>query len=243
VLVRKRQSQLSCGIPIETSPPNGPPALVSALPDQAVGGAPARSRALRRQGKETLRRLFEGAIVVFDERGYNAARVDDIVKQAKTSHGTFYLYFANKEDLFQALIVGVTEQMRELAESLPSINPSRTGYEELRDWLGRFYDLYEHYHPVIRAWTEINSQNREMARRGAFVLRRFVDQLVRRVREIDPQPVSDPETAAMAMVSMVERSTFYAIVHMVPVTREALLDNLATILHVGLFGGQRRRKT
>jgi AcrR family transcriptional regulator len=208
-----------------------------------VGGAPARSRELRRQGKETLRRLLEAAIAVFDERGYNAARVDDIVQAAQTSHGTFYLYFANKEDLFQALVAGVTEQMRDLAESLPPITAGRAGHEELRAWLGRFYDLYEHYHPVIRAWTEINSQNREMARRGAFVLRRFIDQLVRRVREIDPPPVSDPETAAMAMVSMVERSTFYVIVGMVPVTREALLDNLATMLHVGLFGGQRRRKT
>jgi AcrR family transcriptional regulator len=208
-----------------------------------VGGAPARSRELRRQGKETLRRLLEAAIVVFDERGYNAARVDDIVKGAKTSHGTFYLYFANKEDLFQALVSGVTEQMRELAESLPPISAGRAGHEELRAWLGNFYDLYEHYHPVIRAWTEINSQNRDMARMGAFVLRRFIDQLVRRVREIDPQPVGDPETAAMAMVSMVERSTFYVVVHMVPVTREALLDNLATMLHVGLFGGHRRRKT
>lgn len=55
----------------------------------------------------------------------------------------------------------------------------------------------------------------------------------------DPPPVSDPETAALAMVSMVERSTFYAIVGMVRVSRDDLVDNLATILHVGLFGGSR----
>ena len=76
----------------------------------------------------------------------------------------------------------------------------------------------------------------------AFVLRRFIDQLVRRVREINPTPVSDPETAALAMVSMLERSTFYALVGMVRVDREDLVDNLAAILHVGLFGGVRRRR-
>ncbi len=69
-----------------------------------LGGAPSRGRELRKQGRETLRRLCEAAIVVFDERGYNAARVDDIVRQAKTSHGTFYLYFSNKEDRFKALL-------------------------------------------------------------------------------------------------------------------------------------------
>jgi AcrR family transcriptional regulator len=208
----------------------------------AAGGAPARSRKLRKQGRETLRRLREAGIVVLDERGYHGARVDDIVQRAGTSHGTFYLYFASKEDLFHALVTDVTEEMRHLADSLPPIKPTKAGYEELRAWLGRFYDIYDHYHPVIRAWTEANTQNTEMARTGARVLRRFTDQLVRRVREIQPSPVSDPETAALAMVSMIERASFYAVIRLVPVKREALIDNLAAILHVGLFGGARRRR-
>lgn len=212
------------------------------MSSDAIGGAPSRTRELRKQGRETLRRLCEAAIVVFDERGYNAARVDDIVRQAKTSHGTFYLYFSNKEELFQTLIGGVTDEMRELAGELPSVTANKSGYDELRSWVGRFYDLYAHYHPVIRAWTELNASNTEMARTGAYVLRRFIDQLVLRVRETDPPPVADPETAALAMVSMVERATYYAIVGLVPVDRDELVDNLASILHIGLFGGVRRRK-
>ena len=206
----------------------------------SMGGAPSRTRELRKQGRETLRRLCEAAIVVFDERGYNAARVDDIVRQAKTSHGTFYLYFSNKEDLFQTLISGVTDEMRQLAEDLPSVKSTKAGYDELHTWVGRFYDLYAHYHPVIRAWTELNAQNTDMAREGAHVLRRFIDQLVLRVKETDPE--ADPRTAALAMVSMVERATFYAIVGLVRVDREELVDNLAAILHVGLFGGVRRKR-
>lgn len=202
---------------------------------------PARGRQLREQGKRTLGRLLEAAISVLDERGYHAARVDDIVKVAGTSHGTFYLYFSSKEDLFRALVADVTEEMHDLAGSLPPIKPSRPGYEELRIWLGRFYDLYEHYQPVIRAWTEANAQNQEMAREGARVLRSFTDQLVLRVREIGRPTVADPEVAALAMVSMVERVTFYAVAHMALVQRDDLVDTLASILHVGLFGGVRRR--
>jgi AcrR family transcriptional regulator len=213
----------------------------SRAPTTAAGGAPAQNRQLRRQGRETLRRLLEAAITVFDERGYHAARVDDIVKVAQTSHGTFYLYFRNKEDLFLALVADVTEAMRHLAESLPPIQPSKAGYDVLRAWLDDFYGIYEHYHPVIRAWTEANSQNAELAATGATVLRRFIDQLVRRVEESDRSAVNDPNLAALAMVSMVERVSFYAVVRMVPVEREALIDNLASILHVGLFGGVRRK--
>ncbi|HET6917588.1 MAG TPA: TetR/AcrR family transcriptional regulator [Acidimicrobiales bacterium] len=213
----------------------------SRAPTTAAGGAPAQNRQLRRQGRETLRRLLEAAITVFDERGYHAARVDDIVKVAQTSHGTFYLYFRNKEDLFLALVADVTEAMRHLAESLPPIQPSKAGYDVLRAWLDDFYGIYEHYHPVIRAWTEANSQNAELAATGATVLRRFIDQLVKRVEESDRSAVNDPSLAALAMVSMVERVSFYAVVRMVPVEREALIDNLASILHVGLFGGVRRK--
>lgn len=73
------------------------------------------------------------------------------------------------------------------------------------------------------------------------MLRRFIDQLVLRVQESDRAAVPDPDIAAFAMVSMVERVSFYAVARMVPVDRESLIDNLATILHVGLFGGVRRR--
>lgn len=207
-----------------------------------MGGAPAQSRQLRRQGRETLQRLEESAIAVFHDRGYHATRVDDIVKLAGMSHGTFYLYFTNKEDLFLALVADVTKEMRDLADALPTIRPTSAGYQDLRVWIGRFYDLYEHYHPVIRAWTDANNQDRELARTGVKVLRRFSDQLARRIGEVSPSPVRHPHIAALAMESMVERASFYAVVGMASASREDLLDELAAILHVGLFGGNRRRR-
>ena len=43
-----------------------------------------------------MRQLLDAGVEVYASKGYFAARVDDIVKLARTSHGTFYLYFANK---------------------------------------------------------------------------------------------------------------------------------------------------
>ena len=65
------------------------------------GGTPARDRELRAQGRQTVRNLLEAGLAEFDERGFQAVRVDDIVRRAQISHGTFYLYFSNKEDLFR----------------------------------------------------------------------------------------------------------------------------------------------
>src|SRR5437879_679565 len=127
--------------------------LAGVMSTAARGGAPAQERELRAQGRKTMRRLLDAAMVVFEKRGFHAARVDDIVKVAKTSHGTFYLYFANKEDLFRALARDVADHMTELSESLGPVGPDEAGYQELRDWLGRFSQLYLHYGPVVRAWT------------------------------------------------------------------------------------------
>ena len=53
---------------------------------------------------------------MFARRGYHAARVDDVVRAARTSHGTFYLYFANKEDLLRALAVDCAHRLTDLAD-------------------------------------------------------------------------------------------------------------------------------
>jgi AcrR family transcriptional regulator len=221
-------------VPFQAWPPGGSSTV--------VGGAPAQERTLRSQGKKTLRKLLEAAIVVFDKRGYHAARVDDIVRVAKTSHGTFYLYFSSKEDLFRALLSDVSQEMTALSQSLPSIGPNKAGYLALREWLDRFYELYLHYHPVIRAWMEQEVGNLDLGRIGAGVLGTFTATLVDRVSEIDPPPVDDPETAALAMVAMVERFSYYSVIQVVPLDRDVMLDTVATILHIGLFGGARRRR-
>ena len=212
------------------------------MPATVTGGAPARQRTLRAQGRKTVTRLLEAALEVFDKRGYHAARVDDICEAAGTSHGTFYLYFASKEDLFGVLVDQVTEATMELSAALPPISAGAAGLAVLRRFLADFYAIYLHYHPVIRAWMETDVRDLDLARIGSGVLGGFAESLVGRVREIEPLPVDDPEMAALAMVAMVERLSYYSVMNVVPVDREEMLDTMAGILHVGLFGGVRKRR-
>jgi AcrR family transcriptional regulator len=48
--------------------------------------------------------LIEAALDVFVERGYAAARLDDIAQRAGVTKGTVYLYFTDKEELFEAVV-------------------------------------------------------------------------------------------------------------------------------------------
>ncbi len=210
------------------------------------GGAPAQERELRAQGKKTMRKLLDAAMTVLEKRGYHAARVDDIVKVARTSHGTFYLYFANKEDLFRALLTDVAEEVAALSETLGPITPDEAGYRELRGWLARFSELYVHYGPVIRAWTEAEVEGDDVGRMGEQVLTTVVTALIDRISEANDTAHSnhgadfDPQVAALATVAMIERLHYYLLSRQIDVPRDDLLDTLATVLHVGVFGGSRR---
>jgi AcrR family transcriptional regulator len=48
--------------------------------------------------------LLAAALELFVEKGYAGTRLDDVAARAQVSKGTLYLYFANKEDLFKAVV-------------------------------------------------------------------------------------------------------------------------------------------
>ncbi|HEX5097250.1 MAG TPA: helix-turn-helix domain-containing protein, partial [Acidimicrobiia bacterium] len=101
----------------------------------AASGTKALSRELRAQGRKTMNRLLDAGMRVFADKGFHAARVDDIVRAARASHGTFYLYFANKEDLLRALATECATEMDALADRLGPVGPGPDGYATLREFL------------------------------------------------------------------------------------------------------------
>lgn len=58
----------------------------------------------KRRKAERPDEIVAAAIEVFAERGYAAARLDDIAARAGVSKGAIYLYFSTKEDIFRAVI-------------------------------------------------------------------------------------------------------------------------------------------
>jgi len=47
--------------------------------------------------------ILDAAMQVFAEKGYAAARMEDIAARAGVTKGTIYLYFASKEEVFKSL--------------------------------------------------------------------------------------------------------------------------------------------
>jgi AcrR family transcriptional regulator len=58
----------------------------------------------RRRKEARPGEIVEAAFVVFGEKGFAAARLDDIAARAGVSKGALYLYFETKEALFRAVV-------------------------------------------------------------------------------------------------------------------------------------------
>jgi AcrR family transcriptional regulator len=183
-----------------------------------------------------MRKLFDAGMRVFAERGYHAARVDDIVRAARTSHGTFYLYFANKEDLLRALAVDCAEAIAKLADDIGPITPDDRGFRELRSFLAQFVATYRRYGPVIRAWMEDQVADREIDRLGVKGFTAIGARLGQRMREVGADVAENETAAAGALMAMLERFNYALASRRIVLDEDAMLDTLAHIIHRGFFG-------
>jgi AcrR family transcriptional regulator len=61
-------------------------------------------RRWRRRKDARPAEIVDAALAVFAERGFSAARLEDVAARAGISKGTLYLYFPSKEELFKAVV-------------------------------------------------------------------------------------------------------------------------------------------
>jgi AcrR family transcriptional regulator len=61
----------------------------------------------QRRKEDRPQEITEAAFSVFAEKGYAAARVDEVAQRAGVSKGLTYLYFKTKEELFKAVVKSV----------------------------------------------------------------------------------------------------------------------------------------
>lgn len=58
--------------------------------------------------EERYKAILESATEVFAAEGYAAAKLDDVARRAGIAKGTIYLYFKDKQDLFEQLLQSLT---------------------------------------------------------------------------------------------------------------------------------------
>jgi len=78
-----------------------------------IGQVTTKFQDLPRRERENLRQrgeILDAALKLFSENGYHNVSMHEIAKEAEFGIGTLYKFFANKEDLYKALIMEVAQK-------------------------------------------------------------------------------------------------------------------------------------
>jgi len=205
--------------------------------------ADGQQRVLGEQGERTRQRLLDAAKKVFRERSYPETRVDDITREAGTSHGAFYLYFSNKAEVLEALAIETAERMYTLADELEGIERGEAGFDQLKSWMEHFIDNYEENSPVVVAWMSARPQDARFDRLGREVLAKFAGRISHTIRATESDGERHPVNAgvaAVALVAMLERFCYYWLVRGGGFARDDVVDTMAAIWHQGIFGASHK---
>ena len=191
----------------------------------AFAGAPGHD--LTPAGQQTLTALLDAGREVFVRRGFHRTRVDDIVEHAGVSHGAFYRYFDNKDELARIL---TTQAMRTVALVLADIPTfaeieGDAGRPTLRRWLRRYDATQKGEAAMLQVSVDASLQDATLRASSAPAL----DWGRRRLaRFLEPRGFGDVDTDALVMVALV---TSFATTQ-----RPAALDATAHVIEQALLG-------
>lgn len=192
------------------------------------------------QAAATRRQLRAAAVEVFEERGYQGATVGAITDRASTAHGTFYLYFRNKEDAFCQAMEAVIVDEFAAEVMVPLTDEPRAAIE---GGIERFVAFYQRHVGLWRALLEgmlvsPRVQNLWMELRRDMVLR-LSEGFEAQQRTGAARPF-DPAMVAHSLAAMTEWSAFTHLVLGQPGGDDrgpdALVATLSDLWYRGLYG-------
>lgn len=172
----------------------------------------------RRRKEARPAELLDAALDVFFEKGFAAARLEDIAARAGVSKGTVYLYFNSKEDVFDALVRAIPQANVEQVRALAA-DASVPADEMLRRVL-RFVGLFLRDERMIKFPRLIigevgnfpklaETYKREVIARGLGILSSIVERGMRegRFRDVDPKHAAYAALAPL-LFTAIWRTTF-----------------------------------
>ncbi|MCU1379230.1 MAG: hypothetical protein JWN29_2213 [Acidimicrobiales bacterium] len=183
------------------------------------------------QAAATRELLLTTAHAVFAERGYQATTVGAITSAANTAHGTFYLYFRNKEDVFAKVVESVVLEMYDHTWSVE--HRSGSPRDVLERTLRGYLEVFVRHAGIWRCLLEgafttpsIEAAWREL--RGGFITR--VGQSLTDLLEAGLIRDVAPDVTANALGGMVEwAATTQFVLRMPPVADTTFEETVATL--------------
>ncbi|SHE89893.1 transcriptional regulator, TetR family [Seinonella peptonophila] len=101
--------------------------------------------------EQKQQRIFDAAIQEFSKRRFSEASINQIVKAAGISRGSFYQYFKDKGDLYLYILQEIGNEKRKVMKQVKALHPNAD-----------FFTFYLQYIKVAMEWISTNPAYHEI---------------------------------------------------------------------------------
>jgi len=156
------------------------------------------------RGRRTKDKIVAAARSVFEQRGFNDARISDIAQAAGVSHGTVYVYFTSKDAILSAVITEVLTEAGEYLRVGAGDDPS----ERISEANLRYLQVYQRNARLLQVVEQAATADPDFAAMLDGFRTRHVARVADAIRRLQATEGAagdlDPEVAAAALSAMVE---------------------------------------
>src|SRR5260221_9947736 len=103
-----------------------------------VAGTPSAIDVVIEEDSSKRRQILDGARKVFMDLGFDGASMNEIARSAGVSKGTLYVYFADKNRLFEAIVAG---EALAHGHVIFNLDPARDAVTTLREFGKAYIEL------------------------------------------------------------------------------------------------------
>ncbi|WP_019204317.1 TetR/AcrR family transcriptional regulator [Tsukamurella sp. 1534] len=163
------------------------------------------------RGARTRDGIIAAARKVFEQNGFADAKLADVYAEAGCSTGTFYLYFASKEEVLQAVLDTVRDDMLHpgLGEHVDPSDPRAVIEASIRGYL----EAFRRNALLMRLLEQVTTIDAGFRSRRIARSRAFAERNARGIADLQSRgladPALDPYLTACALSSMVSRLAYH----------------------------------
>jgi AcrR family transcriptional regulator len=162
-----------------------------------------------RQRADTRARLVRAAKEVFEEKGFQEARVSDIAERAGVAKGLLYYYFDTKQAIFREVAAEVDRELAHAIDVMLDPSSGVTPADRLRNAIRVHLETYRNDARMMKV-IEDGARYDEVVNEARDALHRMeTERLTRAVRQLQlrglADPRLDPEVAAVVLGAMTWR--------------------------------------
>ncbi len=196
-------------------------------------------RLAQHRSRETLQRILDAAIRVFEEKGYQRTTVSEIISRAGIGHGTFWIYFHNKDDLLRYMLQDMIGEF-EAFDWYRSDDPVRMdarSLDNVKEIIGGVMDVFARHskmHPLVMQASLVSEEFRDTLDEMNKPFLEIVEKKFREHLEKGWCRDLDPKIIARIIVGMLEYANVQLANAGPGADRERLVENLSTIIYHAL---------